>query len=208
LARILLSHWQEELMNGKQIVLFALFGAAILFEPLGLSAEEGQRAVLFQLGAGPAYPAYPAQTETVLSYAEAQAGVERMKLSLDLALGIALNQQGFLMARIDGTGDRLYDSSDYLQLNLYLYSLGLRYYPLTTGFYLDAGGGASRAVIQASTGETYASEVGFGYGLAAGYDFNVSPRGFGLSLEARYLGLEIDSDQASAFMLTIDLCWK
>lgn len=195
-------------MNRKPIVLCLCIGVAILLEPLALFADDAQRSLLFQLGAGSAYPSYPAQTETVLSYAEAQAGVERIKLSLDLALGIALSEQGFLMARIDGTGDRLYDSSDYLQLNLYLYSLGLRYYPATTGLYLDAGAGASRAVLQASTGETSASDFGFGYAVAAGYDFNAAPRGFGLSLEARYLGLETGSDQAGALMLTIDLCWK
>ncbi|MDP3178633.1 MAG: hypothetical protein Q8M76_12080, partial [Spirochaetaceae bacterium] len=97
---------------------------------------------------------------------------------------------------------------DYIQMNLLLYSLGLRYYPSTTGVYIEAGAGASRgAMVSSSVGDS-ASDFGFGYGAALGYDFNTKPRGFGLCLEARYLGLTIEDEQTGGLMLTLNLCWK
>jgi hypothetical protein len=51
---------------------------------------------------------------------------------------------------MDGFGDRLSYLGEYLQMNSYLYSIGLRHYPSGTGF-----------------------------GLTLGYDFNKTPRGFG-----------------------------
>jgi hypothetical protein len=194
---------------GFSLLAIALITLSIaVFAPMTAAAAEGPRMALFQLGGGAAFPSYPSAVETLLSDAESQPGVDRINLSLDLGLGIALTQQGFLMARIDGVADRLFDSSDYLQMNMYLYSLGVRYFPMTTGLYIEGSGGASRAVVQTSAGTTSASDFGFGYGVALGYDFTRSVRGFGLLLEARYLGLTIDSEQAGCIMLTVDLCWK
>ncbi len=42
--------------------------------------------------------------------------VDRLQLALDLGLGVAVSPKGFVMARIDGTGDRLDDGLDYGQL--------------------------------------------------------------------------------------------
>jgi len=149
------------------------------------AAAEGNRSVLFQVGGGLYAPTYPSALEQDLSTIAAQPGVDRVKLSLNAALGVALSERSFLMGRIDGMGDRLADAYDYLQLNLYLYSLGLRYYPATTGFYLEGGAGATKGVLQSSLYGQTASPNGFGFGAAAGYDFNAAPRGFGLTLEAK-----------------------
>lgn len=173
-----------------------------------LSAQEDRRSVLFEIGAGLGFPGYPAEVEAVLSAVGGQPGVDRVKVGVEISLGIALSQNAFLMASMDGTGDRLTDYSDYMQVNLYLYSLGLRYYPRTTGFYLEGDLGSSACVTQASFIESEASNLGFGWGAALGYDFNDSPRGFGLSLEARFNGLEIEGDAASSLMLTLNCCWK
>ena len=164
--------------------------------------------ILIQLGAGKAFPSYPSQTEAVFSYVESQPGVNRIQLILDLALGVPIGRQVFVLARVDGSGDRLYDASDYLQLNLYLYSLGLRYLPMTTGLYLEAGAGMSRGALDSSSAETSYSDPGFGYALAIGYDFNRSTRGGGLALEARYLGLSFDDASVGVLSLTLNLCWK
>jgi hypothetical protein len=188
------------------IALIALSIAA--FAPLTAAAAEGPRMALLQLGGGLAIPVYPADLETAISEAESQPGVNRITLSLDLGLGIAVSQEAYLMGRIDGCGDRLYDSSGYLQLNMYLFSLGVRYYPMVTGLYIEGAGGASRGVLDTSVGTTVSPDFGFGYGVALGYDFTRSVRGFGLLLEARYLGLTIESEQAGCVMLTVDLCWK
>mgnify|MGYP006281926393 CR=1 FL=1 len=55
-------------------------------------------------------------------------------------------------------GDRLFDLSGVsLQLNSYLYSPGIRWYPFTTGLVLGAHAGASRILIQSSSAGTNAS---------------------------------------------------
>ena len=173
-----------------------------------LSAQEERRSLLFEIGAGLGFPGYPVEAEAVLSGLDDRPGVERFRVAVDVSVGFALSQNTFLMAGMDGTGDRLMDDSDYMQVNLYLYSLGLRYYPRTTGFYFEGNLGTTACLIQLSDLESRVSDFGFGYGAALGYDFNDSPRGFGLSLEARFNGLEIEGDAASALMLTLNCCWK
>ena len=88
-------------------------------------AQDGHRVALFQIGAGAGFPSYPGATEAMLSYADAQPGVDRVKVAVDLALGIAVSQQTYLMARIDAIGDRIAYNSQYMQMNLLLYCLGL-----------------------------------------------------------------------------------
>lgn len=173
-----------------------------------LSAQEERRSLLFEIGAGLGFPGYPREMEQLLSYAESDPTIDRYKVALDLGFGVALSQNSYLMARIDGTGDRLSDFSDYVQVNLYLYSLGFRFYPSTTGFFLDVGAGATAAVVQVSSLGSEKSNNGFGFGGALGYDFCDTPRGFGLAVEARLNLLEIQGDDASSLMLTLNCCWK
>lgn len=191
----------------KQIGVFAAL-IAFLAVPFLAASQGSGRGVLFQLGAGAGFPSYPGQAEAAFSYLDSMPGVDRLKLSLDVALGAAISQQAYFMARIDGIGDRIYDSSTWVQMNLYLFSAGLRYYPSVTGFYVEAGAGASKAVAQSSLGTSSSSDFGFGYGAAVGYDLNADAKGFGLTLEAKYDNLSISGEQAGAFMLTLNLCWK
>ena len=195
-------------MNKRAILsLVTLLSLLALFPAIGQEAEPAP-GILLQVGAGKAFPSYPSQTEAALSYVESQSGVDRIQLSLDLALGVPIGRQAFVLIRVDGSGDRLFDSIDYVQLNLYLYSLGLRYLPLGKGLYLEAGAGMSKGALESSAAETSYSDPGFGYTLAIGYDFNPSTRGLGLALEARYLGLSLDDADAGVLVLTLNLCWK
>ncbi len=193
-------------MNKKIHILVALI--IVLAVPSLATSQDAGRGLLFQIGAGSSFPSYPSQLETVLSYMDSMPGIDRMKLSLDIALGTAVSQQAYIMARVDGMADRLYDSQDFIQLNLYLYSLGLRYYPSVTGFYVEGGAGASREVLQSSVAGDTASDFAFGFGAAIGYDFNSKARGFGLCVEAKYDNLTIENEQVSGLMLTLNLCWK
>jgi len=172
-----------------------------------VAAGETNRSLLFQIGAGYGYPGYPSELEEAFSDLDALPGVDRIQLSVGLALGLAISDQGYFMARVDGVGDRLDDGYDYHQMNVYLYSLGFRYYPSVTGLYLEGCIGGSRAVFQSSLEGTYVSEFDAGYGIGVGYSFNDNPRGFGLTLEARYGMLSIEGDPVSAFMLLLSLCW-
>jgi hypothetical protein len=142
-----------------------------------------------------------------MSAAASTPGADRIQVSVDLALGFSISERGYIMARIDGGGDRItYSSGDYSQLNLYLFSLGARYYPYVTGLYLEADVGSSQGMSDSSFGGSNTSDKGFGYGIAIGYDFNRRLRGFGLELEAKYDSLTIESEQYGAFMLTLNLC--
>jgi hypothetical protein len=196
----------EAFMNKCRVIVLALIIALVV--PAFTAAQEGNRGVLFQIGAGAGFPIYPSSTEAVFSYLDSMPGVNRLQISLDIAFGYALSQHGYLLARVDGVADRLYDSADYIQMNCYLYSIGYRYYPMVTGLYLEGNAGASRGVLQSSASETSTSDFGFGYGAAIGYDFNTKARGLGLNLEAKYDGLTIENDQVGGLMLTLDLCWK
>jgi hypothetical protein len=193
-------------MNKPIAILFVLITA--LAAPAIVTSQEAGRGTLFQIGAGAGFPFYPEGIEAAFSNLDSMPGVDRTKVSLDLALGFAFSQQGYFMARIDGLGDRLSINDEYMQMNLYLYSLGLRYYPEVTGFYIEGDAGASAGVVMISTGVTSVSSFGFGYGAGIGYDFTTKARGFGLCLEAKYDGLTIDSEQAGVLMLTLALCWK
>lgn len=184
-----------------------VLAVALALPSLAIAAE-GKRSVLFQVGGGLSMPSYPADTEDAFTFLESQPGVERLKLSLDLALGFAVSQEAFILGRVDGFGDRLYDNYDYLQMNLYLCSLGFRYYPMTTGLYVEAGAGGTQGVTQSSLGSGSSSDWGFGYGGALGWDFNPEARGFGLTLEARYDSIELEGEEAHCLMLTLNLSWK
>ncbi len=166
----------------KVIIGLIVFTAILSFPPLA-AAENANRGFIFQFGVGAGFPSYPSALEATMSYADSLPGIARTQVSLDLALGYAVSQQIYLLGRADGIGDRISDSyGDYVQVNLYLYSVGLRFYPWTTGVYLEGSAGASSGV----------SDFGFGYGAAIGYDFTSNPRGFGLTVEAKYDGLQIE----------------
>ena len=187
------------------LLLALVFGLA--FPSLAL-AEDGQGIFISQVGIGAAMPSYPSAVEYLFSAAESSPGVDRIKFSLDIAAGLSVSPGYYIMARIDGMGDRVFDSADYLQLNLYLYSMGLRAYLPESGLYAEAGAGGSRAIASSSTGGSSASDFDFGYALAMGYSFSRSRRGIGLGLEARYLGLSIDNESCGGLMLTVNLCWQ
>ncbi len=97
----------------KYSILVLAITVALTLPSMALAAE-GSRSVLFQVGGGLSMPSYPADTEDAFTFFESQPGVERLKLSLDLALGYAVSQEVFILGRVDGFADRLYDNYDYL----------------------------------------------------------------------------------------------
>jgi hypothetical protein len=194
-------------MYKRNLMLPVLALIFVLALPGLAAAQEGGRGVLVQVGIGTSVPNYPADTEAVMADADSYPGVDRIKLALGLALGIPVSRRGYVMARVDASGDRVFDSVDYLQFNLYLYSLGVRSYPADSGLYLEAGAGASRAVLQTSTLGDAASDFSYGATAALGYDFRAG-RGFGLGIEARYLALMIEGEAVGALTVCLELCWK
>ena len=192
-------------MNKRMLMVAVLLCA---WATLMAGAQEARGGVLFQIGGGLAQPSYPGELEAYMSYADSQPGVERMKLGLNIGLGVPISAHAYLMGRIDGLGDRVYDSYDYMQLNLYLYSVGARYYPAMTGFFVEGSLGASKAVVMSSAYGMNSSNGALGYGVGIGYDFNPAMRGLSMAVEARYAMLDIEGSSVGAFLLMLSACVK
>ncbi|PKL08979.1 MAG: hypothetical protein CVV51_06145 [Spirochaetae bacterium HGW-Spirochaetae-7] len=189
--------------NSALIMLFFMICAVT-----GAFADEGRRGAMFQLGAGMAIPIYDDGTEAFFSAMESTPGIDRITLGLNVALGYGVSPNGIILGRIDGMGDRVYDSVDFIQMNLYLYSLGYRYYPSKTGLYIEGGIGSAVMVYMDSSSYNSSSDPGLGFGVACGYDFNADIRGFGLTVEAKYNSYDIEGINEAGISLVGNLCWK
>jgi hypothetical protein len=108
----------------KRLIPLSAVALVLLLWPSSAIAEDNERGALFQFGIGPGFPSYPSEIEAIMAFVDSAPGVDRLKISLDIGLGVAVSPNSFVMARIDGTGDRLDDGIDFVQVNLYLYSLG------------------------------------------------------------------------------------
>lgn len=100
----------------KRLIPLSAVALVLLLWPSSAIAEDNERGALF--------PSYPSEIEAIMAFVDSAPGVDRLKISLDIGLGVAVSPNSFVMARIDGTGDRLDDGIDFVQVNLYLYSLG------------------------------------------------------------------------------------
>lgn len=183
-------------------VMLALAGATEAF------AQDQGSGFFLQLGVGPGRPFYPPYLEDGLAGVAADPLVDRVQLSLDLALGMRTAPGRWLVLRVDGVGDRLFDAYDYYQINVYLYSAGFRWYPSLTGAYVELGAGASRMVVQDSVYGTEASAFSYGAGAAVGWDFNQDGRGTSLSLELKYDWLDIEGEPVGALLATVNLAFR
>ncbi len=169
-------------------------------------AKKELRGLLAQIGLGIAYPQYPSWVESELTYLDSIPGVDRTKLSLDLELGFPIEWNLYIMAGIIGSADRITGPGGWMQINLYLYALGLRGY--LGGLYAEALAGSSSAVIDTSWGSYASSTSSFGYGGTLGYDFFPKHRGVSLSLEARYNVFNIEGTAVGDFMFLLNLLYK
>jgi hypothetical protein len=168
--------------------------------------------VLFQFGAGGAEVDYPGELNDAMDYLVDTLGYDRMSNALNLNLGVALNDLGYLILGVNGVGDRISDYEGYMQLNHYLYHIGARLYPAVTGVYLQGMFGFSAMVSQmgyseSTVDESVTSDPGSGFGAALGYDFGRA-KGFGLALEASVLSVKIEGESIVSGALMLDLRWK
>jgi len=176
-----------------------------------LAAQEEnsrQGRFLFQFGGGPNFPFYDSATETLFSAIDAQAGVTRTKLALDLEFGYGLSPTTMFLAGMIGTGDALSYGGNTMQLNLYLYHLGLRWYPGAKGFYLSGLVGATKGLLMLNGSALSGSNFGTGAGLAIGNEFSSRNRGFTVGLEAATFGGSIEGQFESTVMVTLNLAWR
>jgi hypothetical protein len=175
---------------------------------LGLISSAFADAPFFiQIGGGYSFISYPADLADTISEVESYPGVSRIPLALDVAGGISIAPDSFLMLRLDCTGDRLSYGTNWVQINSYLYSIGVRHY--WRRFFVDGALGMARIVTQLNSVSDYSlSDPGFGIGGGVGYDFAGNQQRFGAILEAHGDALYIDGDNVSNISLLFDLCVK
>lgn len=191
----------------KKLVLVIVF---ILIATFLFSQEIiEKRGFYFGIGGGPAVIKYPEPTESMLNELENTiVGLQRIQLEIDLTIGWAINDKTYLVGVLTGFADRLEDSTGSLQLNTYLYAIGLRYYPFTTGLLLGGDLGASKMLIQNSAAEDSVSDFSYGYNLIAAYDFDSTKTGFTFQLGVKVGGYEIEGEVVTGVCLFGDLVWK
>ena len=193
-----------------------LFGFAVAVAGMLVAATafaqstgaEPNRGFMFQIGAGPSSISYGTLIDA--SFAAAQAsGADRVQVYLNIDAGYALTQRLYLVAGVDGAGDRFYDATGaYVQLNSYLYHAGLRYYPFGTGLLFGIDGGASALLVQSNVGLAAGPTWGWGTGATIAYDFSKRATGFGLEVGLRVNYLSINASPITVAALYLDLLWK
>jgi hypothetical protein len=162
---------------------------------------------MFEVGGGPALISYGSLADAYFSAAQSY-GADRSQLFIDLDAGYALGKKLYLTGGIDGGGDRFSQGSSYIQINSYLYRIGLRYYPFETGLLLGLDGGAARLVISSNVGIGSTSDWGYGAGGTIAYDFTRKQTGFGLVLGVRTEYLTVGGSPISDVALYLNLLWK
>lgn len=188
-------------------VLLVLVASVASFAQTSSASNARKRGFMFEIGAGPTTISYGAVADSYFSAAQS-AGLSRIQLYLNIDLGYAITQKLYLVAGIDGVGDRFYDSYNYIQINSYLYHAGVRYYPFETGLVLGIDGGATAQVVQSDLGVSGSSPWGWGTGATFAYDFARKPTGFGLELGVRVDYLTIQGSPITGAALFLDLLWK
>lgn len=172
-------------------------------------AQEEQRGFIFTGGIGFADMQWSDEDQQLMDTLEDDPTVDRYKVHINLGIGGAINQKTYLLATLNGYGDRLEDSyGDHLQLNMYLYGAGVRWYPFTTGLVLGTDLGFSRGVADASFADSYVTDWGTGFGFTAGYDFDSTTTGFTGIIGVKMLSLAIESDNLFGASIFLNFAFK
>ena len=197
-------------MNRKRFISSLLF-IIVLSTVVGYAVENtedlSKRNFLFQIGAGPSYISYGSELDSIISDADLY-GISRMQLNLNFGFGWAVSEKDYILLSVNGLGDRYDDGYDHIQLNSYLYAVGLRRYPFDTGLVFGIDAGLGKEVFQSSFGDEYISPSGFGLGLVAAYDFTRNPTGFGIEIGIRLDRIVIEQEAVAGASLFLDLLWK
>jgi len=203
----------------KRLIIISLFLLSFLF---AFSQESGlSKGMCFDLGIGwMPLTLYPSNTQSVLDSLSAMPGVTEVQVNLNLNIGFFLweshfstwqstnvSTRNYLTFGIDGYFTRLENDTGSLQLNNYVYGIGLE--SVTGGWLGRVNIGPATCVVQASGDgitESAASDTGFGVAIKVGYDFNTR-KGFGLCLALNEESSWIDSEYYWALGLSVSLTY-
>lgn len=195
-------------MNGKIVGCILVLGMAASLAAAQENTERN-RGIYFEAGLGFGGVSYGDELDQAISLAEGL-GADRSTVYLDLGLGFALTQRLYAIAEMSGIGDRLQYPNGYMQLNTYLYSAGIRYYPFTRGLQLGADVGMGAMVLQSSESEynNLVSEKGGGLRFTAAYDFDSTRVGPAALLGFTVLVDAIEDESITGVGLFLNFVYK
>jgi hypothetical protein len=199
------------------------FLSLLLSFPLLLFSQEGGygKGMCFDLGIGwMPVTNYPGDTQTGINALASMPGVTEVQINLNLDIGfflwenipsqLQLNRaptRNYLIFGIDGYATRLQDDIGSLQLNNYIFGVGLE--SVTGGWLARVIIGPASCVVQASADgitESGSSSPGVGVATKLGYDFNTR-KGFGLCLALNADLSWIESEPYSALGLSVSVTY-
>jgi hypothetical protein len=192
----------------KRLQILAGTCCAVLLATTVVHADE-KRGFYFDAGLGFGKASYDDTLDDLLDAFDDN-GARRITLSLDLAAGGAVRQNLYVVGSITGFGDRLSEDDEYLQLNTYLFAVGLRHYPLASQKHLQLGidVGLSKAALQSSFADDASSDSGTGLRLLAAYDIDSTLRGPTLQVGAQFLAARIEGTNYNALSLFAKFAFK
>jgi hypothetical protein len=180
---------------------------------LGTSLAQGEerRGFYLDAGIGIGSVSYGDELDDILDEADDN-GLDRITAGLTISIGGAVLQNLYLVGTITGLGDRLYDGSDYLQLNTYLYGVGVRYYPLRSRKHLQIGAdvGIGKVALQTSEPgyDDQYSDNGTAVKLSVAWDFDSTLRGPHVLVGAEVLSASIDHENVTGAALFVKFVLK
>ncbi len=184
-----------------------LFSFTLLATLLFSQDKVEKRGFYFAFGGGYPSISYPEPLNSSIETLE-NSGVDRIPIAIDISMGVAISNNSYFIGSISGVADRLENATSFVQFNTYLYSLGIRFYPFTTGLVLGGDLGSSRMVIQGTGISDIVSDSGFGYNFVVAYDFDKSKTGFTFLLGIKAGASDIEGDSVAAVSLFGNLTWK
>lgn len=193
--------------NGKAMAgLFSM----LMLAAMATRADE-RRGIYVDVGLGAGKVGYGSDTNDVLDAVEDN-GFNRATAALDLSVGWALRQNLYLVGSISGFGDRLYHSSDYLQINTYLTGVGIRFYPLASMKHLQFGAdvGVAKVLLQSSDDyyDDTVSNNGSGFKLSVAYDFDSTLKGPALLVGVDLLSASVEHENITGVSLFAKFVFK
>jgi len=197
---------------GLAVAVVVFLSTTTVVAAQGQGATERDRRFLFELGVGPGFVAVADEYRDLADTGDADDAM-RLPLNVRLGLGYAVLPGVYVTLVADSTSDVSLDLFGGSVVQASLYGVGVRVYPGETGFTFGGHGGI--ALVQAGTESTLPagtsdsiSDVGFGIGGIAGYDFGRRRSGFSLLVAATAnLGIA-GGEPFGTVGLTASALWK
>lgn len=175
-----------------QMMVAAVLLSVVLTAPGYAEDSPRDRGFMLQVGLGFASTQYTSELNALFRAAERMPGVTRTQINLHLGAGYAVHRNWYLSGLLDGVGDRLSDGRYAIQLNHYLFGVGVQGYPFGTGLVVGAHIGPARYLVDLDVLGTYTSDWGSGYNITLGYDFARRRTGVGFMAGLRIGGSNVE----------------